>query len=214
MHDADPVADPLGLGQLVGVEQDRPLLLLQLEEEVADGLGALRVKVRRGLVEEEHRRVVDQRAGDGQPLLHPLGERPHPVVPAVPQVEHGEQPLRAHGARAGGDLVEPAVEVQGPGGAQVRVEPGFLWHQADEAPELPGGGRVADAAARHPGLAACLADEPGEHPDGGGLARAVRPEQPEDFAFRDGERQPVDRRDVTELAGEVLDLDHVRLLFL
>src|SRR6202012_427523 len=111
--------------------------------------------------------------------------RPHAGVPAVPQVEHGEQPLRALGALAPADLVEPAVEVQRPGRAQVRVEPGFLRHQADEAPELLRGGLVADAAARYPGLAACLADEPGQHPDRGGLARAVRPEQSEDLAFRD-----------------------------
>src|SRR5262249_14988973 len=108
---------------------------------------------------------------------------------------------------------KPAEEVQRPRGAQVQVEPGFLRHQADEAPELARGGRVADAAARHPGLAARLADEPGEHPDRGGLARAVRPEQAEDLALGDREGQSVNRRHVAELADEVPGLDHVGLPF-
>src|SRR5262249_28673968 len=46
-----------------------------------------------------------------------------------------------------------------------------------------------------------------QHQDGGGLAGAVRAEQPEDLALRDGERHIVDRRKAVVALGQTTGFD-------
>ena len=51
-----------------------------------------------------------------------------------------------------------------------------------------------------------------EHADQGGLARAVRPEQPEDLALLDAKGDAVDGREVAELLDKVVDVDRVHMI--
>ena len=65
MDDRDPVAESLGLVDVVGREQDRDLVAVaqvsdHLEQLVADA----RVEADRRLVEEQHLGLGDERAGD------------------------------------------------------------------------------------------------------------------------------------------------------
>src|SRR5436189_299981 len=46
-----------------------------------------RTQARRGLVEDEEFRFVEQRLGDGEPLLHPLGELLDPVIRPLGQLD-------------------------------------------------------------------------------------------------------------------------------
>ena len=73
--------------------------------------------------------------------------------PPVPQAQQGQQLLGAVRAQRGGDLVEAAVEVQGPGRGQVRVQPRFLRQEPDRAAQLPGAVLVAEPEARDGGVA-------------------------------------------------------------
>ena len=66
--DRNPVAEPLGLVQVMGCEQNRDLVAVaqatdHLEQLVADA----RVEADRGLVEEQDLRPGDECAGDLQP---------------------------------------------------------------------------------------------------------------------------------------------------
>ena len=73
VQDRHPVGDHLDLAEQVRVDEDRPPLALELQEQVADLLAADRVHAVGRLVQEDHLRVVEERLGDPQPLLHPLG---------------------------------------------------------------------------------------------------------------------------------------------
>ena len=70
-------------------------------------------------------------------------------------------------------------------------------------------GLIEDVEAGDDGLAVGRRHVPGEDAHRRRLARAVRPEEAEDFAALDPERHVVDRGDATVAFREVLDLDHV-----
>jgi len=58
------------------------------------------------------------------------------------------------------------------------------------------------------GVAGARRDEAGDHAHGRRLAGTVGPEEPEDFALFDGEREVIDHELGTELFGEFVDFDH------
>jgi len=63
--DADPVAQTLGFIQVVGADEDRAALPTQRLDEIAHRLGSFGIQPAGRLVQEEDRRLVEQRAGDG-----------------------------------------------------------------------------------------------------------------------------------------------------
>ena len=99
LEHADAVAQPLGLVQVVRAEEDRAPLPAQRLDEVAHRLGGFGVQRGGRLVQKHDRRLVQQRAGDGQLLLHALGEGAGLAVPAIPEIEQAQVLLdlaRAH----------------------------------------------------------------------------------------------------------------------
>ena len=75
-----------------------PLLDVQAAKELQDLLARARVEVPRRLVRQQHRGVVDQRAGDGHALLLAAGKLRRRVVHPRLQTHRGQQlpaPLRA-----------------------------------------------------------------------------------------------------------------------
>src|SRR5262249_21190540 len=63
----------------------------------------------------------------------------------------------------------------------------------------------------HSRLAGRNVGEAEQHQDGGGFAGAIRTEQPEDLARRDGERHAVDRGRATVALDEIARLDDGRV---
>ena len=83
-EDADPVADRLDLVEQVAREEDGDAALAdERPEQVEDLDDADRVDRRRRLVEDEDRRVLDQRVGDAEPLEHAARVRVDARVGAV-----------------------------------------------------------------------------------------------------------------------------------
>ena len=70
IHDRDAGAQLLELGQDVAADQDRLAERPELAEQLAQLDARPRIEPRRRLVEEQHLRVVDQRVGEAEPLLH------------------------------------------------------------------------------------------------------------------------------------------------
>ena len=155
------------------------------------GLG---VDVARGLVENEHRRVAQHRAGDGEQPLLPLAD-----VAAV---------LRDHGVVPGGETEDGIVDARGLGGAHNVVHRRALAavgdvfkHRALEHPRLlqHHGVTAAQRVARHAAdLAAVHEDMPGIHiieahqqVDERRLARAGVADDGDDLAGVCGEGQIV-----------------------
>ena len=75
VDDRDAGAQLLELGQDVAADEDRLAHRAQLAEELAQLDPGARVEARGRLVEEQHLRIVDERVGQAQPLLHPARER-------------------------------------------------------------------------------------------------------------------------------------------
>ena len=73
-HDPDPVAEPLRLVEVVRADHDRAAGVAQGGDEVADRLGGRWIERARRLVEVQHLRLVEERAGDRHLLAHPLAE--------------------------------------------------------------------------------------------------------------------------------------------
>ena len=82
VDDRDPVAQLVGLGHVVGREEDRPARDRGLpgEDELADRTGRGNVEAERRLVEEEDPRVVEQAAGEVHLLALAGRERADPLL--------------------------------------------------------------------------------------------------------------------------------------
>ena len=70
-------------------------------------------------------------------------------------------------------------------------------------------GLADDVAAGHPGVAGGRLHDRGQQPHGGGLARAVGPDQAEDLALGHAQRQPVHGGHVAERLGQAIGADGV-----
>ncbi len=94
-----------------------------------------------------------------------------------------------------------AIELQILVDGEAGIERGILGHVTD-AGSL---GRVRDAAAEHDGLSAVRLEQPAQHLDSGGLARAVRSEQAVYLALHYLEVQTVDCREMAEAAHQAVN---------
>jgi hypothetical protein len=190
-------------GHQVAGHEDGPALRGQRPQEPAQPSDALGVEPVDRLVEQQHRRVAEQRGGDAEPLLHAERE------PSGPPVRHGFQPGEPQ------QLADPAAPdpvalrdrqqmvVRGaPGVQRVRVEQrADLVQRADHVP-VP-----AAADQRRAGGGPVQAED---EPQRGRLARAVRPQEAGHPAGTDREAQPVQRGHQAKPPGQPIDLDHDR----
>jgi hypothetical protein len=198
--DDRPVGGLLDLGQQVAADQDRASLLVrEVAEEPAQPLDALGVQAVGRLVEDQHPRVAQQRRRQPQPLAH--AQR---VAAGLPAAGRAEADLLQH--LVGAAQREPggaAVDAQVVAAAAGRVER-RLQHRAHPAQWIGQVG-VPDAVER--GGADVRRDEAERHPQGGGLPRAVGPEEAGHLPGLDGEAQVVDRTHRAEGLAEAAHLD-------
>ena len=95
VQDRHPVAEPFGLLQPVRGEEDRHPALAQRGDQLVDLARRHGVKAGGRLVEEQHRRVVEQRPGQRDPLTQPLGQRPAQITGAVVEIDRPQRPADA-----------------------------------------------------------------------------------------------------------------------
>jgi hypothetical protein len=177
--DRQPVAELVGLLEVLGREEDGGAAVVYRPEVLPQPVAGLRVQARRRLVEEDQWRLVNQRRRGVEPLLHAAGELLGALVGLVGEVDEVQQVGDAPVALAPRDAVglagEPDVLLR----CQLRVDAGLLGHVADGLPDLPGLGRHVEAV--DPDAPAGRRQQRGEHLDRGRLARAVRPEEAEEL---------------------------------
>ena len=121
-NERDAVAQAIGFIEVVGREDDRPPGAPELFDRLADDERRLRVERGGRFVEEDDRRVVEQRPGDGELLLHALAERAGHVVAPIPQREQAQVALDPLGSRRRIQPVQPAEELEVGGRAQLVVQ--------------------------------------------------------------------------------------------
>ena len=177
-HDADVRAHLLDLGEQVARDEHGRAVVGERPDERAHLAGALRVEAVRGLVEHEQLAAHEQRVREPEPLLHAERVRVHLLAGGVRESDPVERLGDARGSGAARRVPVGGVEA-----AQVRLarqvgrERRPLHERADA-----GQHRVhvpRHVGAEHARVARARRDEAEQHPDRGGLARAVRPEEPE-----------------------------------
>ncbi len=164
-----------------------------------------RVDPRGRLVEEQERRVVDERAGQLEPPLHPAGQAAGASATDLPQVEQLEDLAGPPTTRSEQHPEQRADEVDVLADGQIREQGERLGHVADPLARLPSerAGFLAEdrdgPGGRHQGT--------GQQADGRRLAGARRTDHTKDGAGRDDERDVVDGELVGEPHAHPVDSD-------
>ena len=185
MQEDDFVTEALHTGHVMGGQQNGGPIGGQFPDGIDDAAGVDGVEPAEGLIQNQQRRLVNDRADELDLLRHAFGDVGHLAVPPSIHFEPFEPPLQL-----------------GDGGRPLHaLEPGEVdrllahFHVLVETPFL---GEVTDAPDRFPRpRLTAKADDPriGLHDahdaaDEGGLAGAIGAEQPHDAARLDRETDP------------------------
>src|ERR1700694_3000754 len=166
---------------MAGEQHGSPIATVVLGDERANPLLHGDVEADRRLVEKEHARAVEQRAHDFH--LHPFSERwvSHRLAYDVCDLEQLDQ-LVPHGDEVVlGQTVDRPIQLERVEGGQIPLQLAAGAHdERDPAEKIPlsSGWYVAE----HARLAAGWIQKAGEHLEGRRLARAVWPQEADDFA--------------------------------
>ena len=205
VHHRDPVAHRERLLLIVGhVHEGDPDLRLDALELDLELATQLEVEGAERLVEEQHVGPVDQRPGEGDPLLlaaRQLVRLAAFVAGQVDELERFTDPARG---LVLGDALALQAERDVVADVEVGEERVVLEDHVDRALVGRIGGHVATTQQDRP---AGRELEAADHPQRGRLAAARRTEQREEFAGGDLERDAVDRPDLAESLLQVEELD-------
>jgi hypothetical protein len=188
------------------VDGGRPDPLLEALELVAGAGAQLGVKVGERLVEQEHVRLADQRAGQRDPLALPAGELARLAGEQVVDAEQLDRPACLALLLGLAEPLGPEREDDVLHDALVRVQGVALEDHGDLA--RPRGQLVDDPPPdEHLALGGLL--EPGDGAQQRGLAAPRRAEEDEVLALLGGEVDAVDgvHAPAVELLDQLLDLD-------
>ena len=200
-------------------ELERLLLIVRHEDggdaeialHAADGLAQLDadlgVERAERLVEQEHRRAIGESARDRDALALAARELLRAPPAEAREPDQLEQLLAPLPALLLGDARDAQRELDVVRHRHVAEERVVLEHEADAAIL---GSEPGDVAAVEEDLAGVDLGEARDHAQERALAAAARPEQHEELAGRDLERDAVDDRGVAVALGEVLDADRHR----
>ena len=204
--DDHPGADRLDLLEDVGGEDDG-LLGSHLLDEVAHLVLLVGVEAVRGLVEYEHRRIMEKRLREAHALLVALREGFDGLPAYRSEMAEADDALEARlllrgGAEAPGFRDKAEKLLDGHLGVGGRV----FRQVADQA--LHGDGLGGDIVAADQRDAGGRAEKARDQLHRGGFAGAVRPEEPEDVAALDGEGDTIHRPQGSVVLNQTFDFDH------
>ena len=197
MHQAEAVAQPLGLVETVRRHDDRASLLPQLADVIENRLAAEDVEAARRLVEQHDGRVMNQGAGQLHALPLAGAQRGTPLVEKRAEIHQLAQLAEPLFGPIGIESVQVGEEEQHLARREPLVEPGTRGDEADAAFHLVG--EFGRAESLDLGITAGRRQQAENHADGRRLARAIGPEQAENFARTDAKREMIDRHN---LAGD------------
>ena len=208
VHDRDPVAEPFRLVQVMRRQEHGHLPPRSQPGDHVEELGAdPRVESHRRLVEEEHARIRDERAGDLEPPALAAAVRADGTIDELREAEYGGELVDARLRLAPVDFPEARVDVEVAPTGQRAVDDGLLEDDAAQAPSRER--MLRDVEAGEPGRAARRRDCRRQHPDRRRFAGAVRAQQAEDLAGRDVEVDAFDRLDAARVElAEIVHFDH------
>ena len=193
IDDHDVVAEHVRLVQVVRGQEDRGTPVPQAADVVPQAGPVLRVEPGARLIQEQDLGLVHDAERHVEAPSLAAGVGPDPAVGEPGQVEPFQHLRDPPGDVRAAPAVQPALQGQVlPSGGQL-VGPAQLAHVADAGPDLPG--LTADVQPGHRGAAAVDGQQRGQHPQRGGLARPVRPQEPDDLAPGDLQADAAHRLD-------------------
>ena len=181
--DGDAVAEVLEFAENVGGDKDGFAHALEFLEDGHHFDAGSGVQAAGGFVEEEELGVVDEDAGEAEPLLHAAAKGADEGSLFVRQSDEFEHVFDGAFALFGGDFVAGAKEVEVFGDFHVFVDAKEVGHVADEVAD--GVGVAGDVVAEYLGAAFAGGKEGGENAQCGGLAGAVGADEAEEVALMD-----------------------------
>ena len=201
VDDRHAIADALDELELVGGEDDGDAGTRALGEHLGHDVGADRVQAGERLVEDQDRRVVDERGGELDALLiaqrqlldvlrRALGD-----AEAVDPAGGGRVGIVA--AVQGREVAKQAVD------AHLRIQAALLGHVAERPLHLAGDRLAAPAHVAGVGLQHAERD-----PHRRRLAGTVGADEADDLALGDVERQAVERDRLSVASRHVAQLQH------
>ena len=200
VHDGHAVAEHLGLFHVMRGQDDRFALGLDRPHQLPEVAAGLGIEAGGRLVEEEDLRVVDQRDGDGKPLLLPAGEFPGLAAGLFRQLDFRQLlPGIDFAVIAGGKDVDQF------GKRQVLEERRTLKLDADD--RFDGVRLLANVAAFNMNVAGGRPFQPFDHFQRGGFAGAVGADDAEGLAAVDRKGDVVDGREAAVPFRQVRDFN-------
>ena len=202
IDDHERLAKRLGDLHLVRREDDRPALIAQLDERVAQQRKVDRIEPGERLIHEEDVRRVQDRGDELDLLLIALAEL---FGTPVRQIRDPEPLEPGEGVRAGlpGPLAVERGEVDELiDDGEARVEAALFREITERAPREVGRRDAIPAD-----LAFVRAQDPEADPHGRRLARAVRAKEAEDPALGHAEGEPIERHGPPEPLRDAVDLE-------
>ena len=133
IDDGDARAELLELGKDVAADHDRLAERPELAEELAQLDPGPRIEAGRRLVEEQDLRVVDERVGEAQPLLHAPREALDVRVALVAEIDEVEEVADHPPPPIGRDAVAAGEEVEILPDLHVVVDAEDVRHEAEDA---------------------------------------------------------------------------------
>src|SRR5213596_2128072 len=200
VQERDVVAHLLDLAEEMRAHEDRAALVFQRLDHIADLGHAARIQPGRGLVEDEQVRLVEERLGDRQALLHPFRKLLDPMVRPFCQLDLFEDGFAAIAEILRRHPAEPARVGEGLQGRQVAVELRGLDDRTDSSERtrrFP-----PDIDTEEGGPTAGRRNQVRHDLDGRRLAGSIRAEEAERGAFRDRQVEGLEGGEVTVFLSE------------
>jgi hypothetical protein len=191
----------LGLIEVGGGHQDRETLGRQVRQRVPELAPRHRVDAGGGFVEQQHARLRNERAGKRQLLLHAAAQPSCQAIGEPVHVEHAEiahRPAIDLGARRLSQIADISDVLED---RQVRVE-------AERLSQIPGlRARFACRPSKYVGGSTAGLHHARQHLERRRFSGTVGPDQPEDLALPDVERDAADRLHLAVSLGEIGDMN-------
>ena len=206
LDERDPIAGGFHFAEQMGIEKHRDPVGAQFGDDVAHQQPSQWIEAGGRLVQEHELRLVQQRLCQPHALQHALAVAAQRAIGRIDEVHAGQQSIDAGVQRAASQPIEAAVKPQQLRRRERVVKTEMLGKKADARARRA----IAERGAEHLSRAGCRLDQRQQHLDRGGLAGAVRPEEPEDLARTHAERQIRHGDGGTELLAQLLGLDNQR----
>ena len=191
-EDADAVGDALGDLENMRRQDDRGAFAHARGQHVLHLPRRARVEAGQRLVEHQETRLVHQRAGERDLLLHPTRKTLAALAPVLPEAERLEQRLRAFRRAARLDAPQPCDEFEIFERVELVIEQRLVRQPGDDP--LGRDRLAARVDPKNVDFAAVGGQEAGDHAQSRRFARPVGAEQGVEFARAHGKVETIDRR--------------------